>query len=33
MTDETKSKKPKYDFLFKTKINVKSYCKKNVKHL
>ena len=31
MTDETKGKKPKYDFLCKTKINANSYCKKDVK--
>ena len=31
MTDETKSKKPKYDFLCKTNINANSYCKKDVK--
>ena len=31
MTDETKSKKPKYDFPCKTKINANSYCKKDVK--
>ena len=31
MTDETKSKKLKYDFPCKTKINANSYCKKDVK--
>ena len=31
MTDETKGKKPKYDFLCKTKINANSYRKKDVK--
>ena len=31
MTDETKSKKPKYDFPCKTKINANSFSKKDVK--